>query len=503
MLRRGRNIVPQTEAIRAKFGHNIPMAFFRRKRPAPRPRRSPLRRQLTWSFVQTTFLTAVALELLFLGLVWMNARSPKIVPDTVSGLTYETRRLAPLLEPEIREKAVRPWLTDRRYSIGGNGMRLGETWKKEPVHVALVLPGGKVWGVEPEDAALEPELLALAGRALSGEKNPAKLGQQLPTTAVLGAAPVTDEKGRILAAVVFRTPPLFWINPGATFVSVGLIALIPAIFSALVGGIAGWLSARRLSRRFDAIALASDAWARGEFAATAPETPPDELGRLAQRLNRMAADLDGALAARRTLAQAEERNRLARDLHDTVKQQAFAAAMQAAAARSRLAAGDAGGALGHLAETESLTRQMQADLTAVIQELRPSATSGAAPFALRLEKLASDWARQSGVNATFSAATVPPLSEPVARELLFIVGEALTNAARHAEAKNVTVALERQGETLTLTLADDGIGFDPSAPRAGLGLTSMRERAESLPEGAFSLESRPGIGTKLMVRLRP
>ena len=372
------------------------MAFFRRARPASRPRRYHLRRQLTWSFVQTTFLTAVALELLFLGLVWMNARSPKIVPDTVSGLTDATRRLAPLLEPGIRDKAVLQWLTDRRYDIGGGGMRLGETWKREPVHVALVLPGGKVWGTSPEDAALEPELLALAERALAGEKDPAKLGQQLPTTAVLGAAPVRDEQGRVLAAAVFRTPPLFWINPGATIATVGLIALIPGVFSALVGGIAGWLSARRLSRRFDAIALAADGWARGEFAAVAPETPPDELGRLAQRLNRMAADLDGALTARRTLAATEERNRLARDLHDTVKQQAFAAAMQTAAARSRLAAGDTAGAGEHLAEAESLTRQMQADLTAVIQELRPS-VGDAAPIALRLEKLVSDWARQSGV----------------------------------------------------------------------------------------------------------
>ena len=466
------------------------------------PRQSRLRRQLTVSFVQTTFLTAVALELLFLGLVWMNARSPKIVPDTVNGLTYETRRLAPLLEPEIRDRAVRQWLTDRRYSIGGGGMRLGETWKKEPVHVALVLPGGKVWGTEPEDAALDSELLALASRALAGEKDAKKLGQQLDTTAVIGAAPVTGERGRVLAAVAFRTPPLFWINPGATVVSVALIALIPGIFSALVGGIAGWLSARRLSRRFDAIAIAADGWARGEFSAIAPETPPDELGRLAQRLNKMAADLDGALTARRALAATEERNRLARDLHDTVKQQAFAAAMQAAAARSRLTAGDSDGALAHLAEAESLTRQMQADLTAVIQELRPSATD-AAPFPARLEKLVSDWSRQSAIPATFASAAAPPLSEPVARELLFIAGETLANVARHAGAKNVRVALERRGETLALTLADDGIGFDPSLPSAGLGLTSLRERAESLPEGAFFLESRPGGGTTITVRLRP
>ena len=65
------------------------------------------------------------------------------------------------------------------------------------------------------------------------------------------------------------------------------------------------------------------------------------------------------------------------------------------------------------------------------------------------------------------------------------------------------VALERRGETLALTLADDGIGFDPSLPSAGLGLTSLRERAESLPEGAFSHESRSGGGTTITVRLRP
>jgi two-component system, NarL family, sensor histidine kinase LiaS len=461
-----------------------------------------LQRQLTWSFVQTTFLTAIALEVLVVALFWLYAaRSPSTARDMVASLSDDTQRLALLIDaPGIRAKAVQKWLTDQRYSIGGGGLRLGETWKREPVYTALVLPGGKVWGASPEDARLDPEVLALAGVALSGEKDPHKLGIRLPTTAVIGAAPVRDEKGKLLGTVAFRTPPLVWINPGATLVSLALVALVPALFSAVIGGIAGWVSARRLTRRFDAIALAADGWARGELQLRAPENRPDELGMLAQRLNRMARELSEALATRRELAAAEERNRLARDLHDTVKQQAFAAAMQTAAARARLAAQDVPGATNHLAETETLIKTMQADLAAVIAELRPAASG--LSLTVRLNQLLSDWSRTSGMSARLTG-SAPPLPEPVTRELVLLVQEALANVARHSGARTMELTLARSGELLTFTLTDDGAGFDPAQARAGLGLTSMRERAESLPGGTFSLASVPGHGTTITVGLKP
>ncbi|MGC4043061.1 MAG: sensor histidine kinase [Armatimonas sp.] len=469
---------------------------FRVRRPAR------LQRQLTWSFVQTTFLVAIALEVLFLLLGWLNtARSPGTVPNTVEGLRWETGRLALLIDsPGIREKAVRQWLTDRHYSLRSGGMRLGETWKKEPAYMALVLPGGKVWGMEPDEGKLDPEALTFANTALGGEKDFSKLGMRLPTTAIIGAAPVVDDKDRVLGAVAFRTPPLFWVSPGATVVSLPLFALIPALFSAVIGGIAGWLSARRLTHRFDAIAHAADAWARGELAERAPERESDELGRLARRLNQMADDLNSALSTRRALAAAEERNRLARDLHDTVKQQAFAATMQTAAAKARLSAGDALGAAVHLAEAETLIKTMQADLTAVIQELRPA--EGSIPLTTRLQKLITDWSRTSGIAAEVHG-TAPPLPEPASRELLLLVQEALANIARHSGAHQVRLALTRQGELLTLTLIDNGTGFDPTQARSGLGLTSMRERAESLPGGTFAVSSTPGKGTMITVGLKP
>ncbi len=461
-----------------------------------------LQRQLTWSFVQTTFLTAITLEVLVVLLFWLYAaRSPRVARDTVASLTDDTLRLALLIDaPGIREKAVQKWLTDQRYSIGGGGMRLGDAWKREPVYTALVLPGGKVWGSSPDDARLDPAALALADVALSGEQDPHRLGVRLSTTAVIGAAPVRDEKGKLLGAVAFRTPPLVWINPGATLVSLALVALVPALLSAVIGGIAGWVSARRLTRRFDAIALAADGWARGELESRAPENQPDELGRLAQRLNRMASELSEALSTRRELAAAEERNRLARDLHDTVKQQAFAAAMQTAAARVRLSASDAPGATVHLAETETLIKTMQADLATIIAELRP-AESGP-PLTERLTRLLSDWSRTSGVTSRL-VGTAPTLPEPVARELLLLFQEALANVARHSGAHSVELALARSGELLTLTLTDDGIGFDPAQARSGLGLTSMRERSESLPGGSLTLASAPGQGTKITVGLKP
>jgi signal transduction histidine kinase len=98
----------------------------------------------------------------------------------------------------------------------------------------------------------------------------------------------------------------------------------------------------------------------------------DELGQLARRLNGMAEQVQNLLAVRQELAVIEERHRLARDLHDSVKQQIFAMAMQVAAART-LMDNNSDAARVRLTEAERLVKQAQQELTALIRELRPAA----------------------------------------------------------------------------------------------------------------------------------
>ncbi len=115
-------------------------------------------------------------------------------------------------------------------------------------------------------------------------------------------------------------------------------AAVVTLFAALVGTVFGFFTARGLVRRLQALIAAAEAWSRGDFSVTVHDTSRDEVGHLARRLNRMAEQLQNLLQARQELAALEERHRLARELHDAVKQQVFAAGMQLAVVRQGIRA---------------------------------------------------------------------------------------------------------------------------------------------------------------------
>ncbi|MBL8244274.1 MAG: HAMP domain-containing protein, partial [Rhodanobacteraceae bacterium] len=141
------------------------------------------------------------------------------------------------------------------------------------------------------------------------------------------SAPLPDQAGTLVLDLAVpspwdpfrRTPSFEWP------IAVAYLALF------LVGS--AWFLRRRVLTRIARIDAAAQAWARGDFAPHLVDRSSDELGQLAADLNRMAADLKALFATRAQLATLEERRRLARDLHDTVKQKVFALSLQLAAAR--------------------------------------------------------------------------------------------------------------------------------------------------------------------------
>src|SRR5205807_4599506 len=129
------------------------------------------------------------------------------------------------------------------------------------------------------------------------------------------------------------------------------------------------------TRRLKNLTAAASRWSRGDFSTPAEDTSEDELGQVTQQLNLMAEQVQNLLQARQKLATLEERNRLARDLHDSVKQQVFAVAMQIGATRL-LIQRDTAAAEVRLNEAQKLVRQAQQELTSLIRELRPVALEG-------------------------------------------------------------------------------------------------------------------------------
>jgi signal transduction histidine kinase len=192
----------------------------------------------------------------------------------------------------------------------------------------------------------------------------------------------------------------------------------------------------------------------------------------------------------RELSVLQERARLARDLHDAVTQKLFSIRAHARAA-AVLAGRDPVDAARVQAEIEvvgELGAEAHAELRAVIDGLAPPDLV-AAGLASSMRGYAMLAGRAQGVPVTFAAAELPALSPSVQAALYRVGQEALNNALRHAGATGIRVALSRTPRRVVLEVADDGRGFRPELPSAGLGLASMRERAAAAG-GLLTIRSR-------------
>jgi signal transduction histidine kinase len=211
------------------------------------------------------------------------------------------------------------------------------------------------------------------------------------------------------------------------------------------------------------------------------------------------AALFGAAAQSATLV---ERQRLARDLHDSVSQALFSMTLHAGAAERHLAAAGIGPdspAAGQVARLRELTAGALAEMRALIFELRPGALAEEG-LAAAVTKQAAALAARTGVPIDVTAPGRRVPLAPAAEEHLYrLAVEALNNALKHAGAGRLTVTLTDAGGTLTLQVEDDGAGFDPAVAHPGhLGLHTMRERAAAAG-GRLVLDSAPGRGTRVSV----
>lgn len=248
-----------------------------------------------------------------------------------------------------------------------------------------------------------------------------------------------------------------------------------------------------VTRRLNRVAAAASAWSHGDFSNRIDDRSRDELGTLSALLDRVALDLKSLVQSRAQLAKLAERQRLARDLHDTVKQQAFALNLQLAALRRQVPAG----ASERVAQAERLSGQIQSDLAQILDELR--ASDGALPFVERLRSRALAWSQTSGIALAADIAEVPSPAPGDQESVLRIADEALANVLRHSGATQVELRVGQTGETVSLEIVDNGRGGIADA-EPGMGIANMRERARTLPHGRFSIESTTGGGTRVTIR---
>jgi signal transduction histidine kinase len=247
------------------------------------------------------------------------------------------------------------------------------------------------------------------------------------------------------------------------------------------------------------------AWTVGNLSARFNDSGKDEFSRLTQKLDVMADSLSGVIDVRQALAASEERNRLARDLHDTAKQRAFALNLQLSAARKRLAPDTQESRL--IEAALALASQLQQDLAAVIHPLLEP-TMAESGFRQVLLDGVERMLEGSGVGWSF---TLDPVDEAllasrqeVARALLLMTVEAVANVLKHAQATQCSISGRREGRLFAWRIDDDGRGMRLLDTRKvkGVGLASMKLRATRLRDGVF--EILPGIngGTSIKISFR-
>jgi signal transduction histidine kinase len=270
----------------------------------------------------------------------------------------------------------------------------------------------------------------------------------------------------------------------------------------------GAASAReQIGRPYGAV-LAMPLIARGQalgalglyYAATRAFSDDDAaLARLFGDEAALAIETAGLRAHAAVSAAAAERNRIARELHDSVAQALYGIGLGARTARALLDRDPA-----RLAEpldyVVTLAEGALSEMRALLIELRPEALASEGLVAV-LERHADSVRARHGLEVVTALGGEPDAPLPTKEAAYRIAQEALHNAVQHARARRVEVRLAEEEACLRVEVADDGIGFDPTSPFPGhLGLRTMRERAEELG-GRVEIESAPGAGARVIALL--
>jgi len=463
---------------------------------------SRLNWKLTFSYTLVTVGTLVVLGLCAL-LGFQLVASTAALGWTVGGI------LQAEAVPQVREALSAP---------GADGDKLGirlqlwfpapgqepserEILPLSPDGLALLLDGqGRPLAKRPTDPAPNlqniPGLTEILPAALTGSTDLTQLTWR-EGELLTAALPVTADDGSLLAVLVIHTRQTRSLtdNLNGLLQLLGLVFALITCLAGVIGTLFGFFTARWLTRRLKRVSTTAAAWGQGDFSQTIRDNSRDELGQLAGQLNAMSAQLQEVMSTRQQLAALDERNRLARDLHDSVKQQVFAIRMNLGAIQT-LWEQNPEKARARLDAALKLTEQAQQELTELISALRPGALENKT-LAEALPELLGDWEKAHSIQTTCRVECPVSVPAPVEQALFRITQEALANIAKHSGAKSVTLELTGDATRLALRIADDGHGFDASQPALGLGLRSMRERVQAIG-GSLEIVSDKQ-GTQLVI----
>ena len=278
--------------------------------------------------------------------------------------------------------------------------------------------------------------------------------------------------------------------------TIGLLGLA-AVFFVLINVLV-YLAVKYTFKPVDRILEALTQIEQGQFSSRLPDFKPVELHAIGQKFNAMADTLQSSTQNNHRLTQQiirlqeDERKSLARDIHDEIGQYLTAIHVDASAilnGRKLSVAKESARAI------SSVTRQMMDMVHEILQRLRPRALDELG-LSLALGELVHQWRQRCrNVNIIQNIASdIGPIDEAVSITAYRVVQECLTNIAKHANARRVTISVKQDKQFLYLHIEDDGVGFDPTVTAEGFGLAGMNERIQGLM-GEMKIESSKRYGT--------
>jgi NarL family two-component system sensor histidine kinase LiaS len=294
-----------------------------------------------------------------------------------------------------------------------------------------------------------------------------------------------------------------------------LVPFIVTMIGALTvgGAVFGFLRGFPIRHR---LKLLSETMLLLEKGNPSPPLPPlgnDEIGRLGEQLaklgrkweeqvntlQRLSSHNAELTAQAKMSAVVEERQRLARELHDAVSQQLFAISMTATAV-GRTLEQDFEKAKRQIQLIEEMASAAQSEMRALLLHLRPIHLEGKR-LSQAIPELVQEMKTKVPVDITLEMDDDLPLNKGMENHLFRIVQEALSNTLRHAKATKMGIELKRRGDAVRLGIRDNGVGFDlTDKKQASYGLRNMEERINELG-GSFQIITAPGKGTRIEIRV--
>lgn len=289
---------------------------------------------------------------------------------------------------------------------------------------------------------------------------------------------------------------------------------LSAVGVLLVGGIAfGFYRSYPIRNRIDTLRDAMLMLEKGSPVPQLPYMGKDEIGRLSEQLSRISYKWEEQVASLQRLstnntelaakarmsAVVEERQRLARELHDAVSQQLFAISMTATAV-GRTLDQDFDKAKRQVKLIEEMAAVAQSEMRALLLHLRPVHLEGK-KLSEAIPELVKEMRAKVSMDIALDMEEDLQLNKGIENHLFRMLQEAMSNTLRHAKATRMDIALQKRGEAVRLSIKDNGIGFDVMAKKqTSYGLVSMEERVNELG-GSMNVASAPGKGTRIEIRV--